>query len=47
MNEIFGNLGFFMLALILVESLVYIGSLWFISYLSRKDKDDSSNNFHS
>jgi len=36
-----------MMSLILVESLVYVGALWFISYLSRKDKDDSSNNFHS
>lgn len=44
MNEIlFSNLGMFMMALILVESIVYFGSLWFISYLSRKDKDDSTN----
>ena len=47
MNEIFGSLGFFMLGLILVESVVYVGGLYFVSYLSKKDKDDSSNNFHS
>jgi len=46
MNEIFSNLGFILMALILVESIVYITSLWFVSYLSRKD-DDDSNNFHS
>jgi len=47
MNEFFTELGFLMMGLILVESLVYIGALWFISYLSRKDKDDNSNNFHN
>jgi hypothetical protein len=47
MNEIVNSLGFFLLGLILVESLVYVGSLWFIAYLSRKDDNDSSNNFHS
>lgn len=39
MNEIFGDLGLFMMALILIESAVYYGSLWFISYLSKKDDD--------
>jgi len=47
MNEIFGSLGFYLMGLILVECIVYITSLWFVSYLSRKDKDDNSNNFHS
>ena len=47
MNEFFTELGFLMMGLILVESLVYVGALWFISYLSRKDKDDNSNNLHS
>jgi len=46
MNKIFTNLGFILMALILVESIVYITGLWFVSYLSRKD-DDDSNNFHS
>jgi hypothetical protein len=43
MNEILRNIGFFMLGLILVESVVYIGGLYFISYLSEKDDNDSSN----
>jgi hypothetical protein len=34
-------------ALIFVESIVYVGSLWFVSYLSKRDEDDSPNNFHS
>jgi len=34
------------MALILVEVIVYVTGLWFVSYLSRKD-DDDSNNFHS
>jgi hypothetical protein len=43
MNEIFSSLGFFMMGLILVESIVYVGGLYFISYLSKKDDNDSSN----
>jgi hypothetical protein len=43
MNEILKNLGFFMLGLILVESVVYIGGLYFISYLSQRDDHDSTN----
>jgi len=41
MKEIFGDLGLFMMTLILIESAVYIGSLWFVSYLSKKDDDRS------
>ena len=48
MNEFFTGLGFLMMGLILVESLVYVGALWFMSYLSKRDdEDDSSNNLHS
>lgn len=47
MNEILSNLGFFMLGLILVESVVYVGGLYFMSYLSKKDDNDSPNNYHS
>jgi hypothetical protein len=47
MNDFFHTLTLFMISLILVESIVYYGSLWFIAYLSRKDDDDSSNNFNS
>ena len=47
MNEIFRTLTFFMISLILVEAAVYYGSLRFIAYLSRKDDDDSTNNFHN
>lgn len=47
MNEIFSNLGFLLMSLILVESIVYVVGLWFLSYLSRKDDDNDSNNFHS
>jgi len=47
MDNLLSSLGFFMLGLILVESVVYIGGLYFISYLSKKDDNDSSNNFHS
>ena len=36
-----------MLGLILVESVIYVGGLYFVSYLSKKDDHDSSNNFHS
>jgi hypothetical protein len=32
-----------MLALILVESVVYVGGLYFISYLSKKDDNDRPN----
>ena len=34
------------MSLILVESIVYVVGLYFVSYLSKKDNDDS-NNFHS
>jgi hypothetical protein len=47
MNELFHNLTFFMISLILIEAIVYYGSLKFIAYLSRKHDDDSSNNFNS
>ena len=47
MDHIFSSLGFLLMGLILVESIVYVVGLWFVSYLSRKDDDDSSNNFHS
>jgi hypothetical protein len=43
MNELFSSLGFLLMTLILVESIVYITSLWFVSYLSKKDDDDSNN----
>ena len=47
MNELFRTLTFFMISVILVEAAVYYGSLRFMAYLSRKDTDDSSNNFHN
>lgn len=47
MDNLLSSLGFFMLGLILVESVVYVGGLYFISYLSKKDDNDSSNNFYS
>jgi hypothetical protein len=47
MDNLIQDLAGFMIGLIVVESVVYVGALYFISYLSRKDKDDSSNNFHS
>lgn len=43
MNEIFSNLGFLLMSLILVESIVYVVGLYFISYLSKKDDNDNSN----
>ena len=43
MSEILKGLGFFMLGLILVESVVYVGGLYFISYLSQRDDNDSTN----
>ena len=45
MNELFSNLGLLLMSLILVESVVYVTGLWFVSYLSKKNNDDS-NNFH-
>lgn len=47
MNELLSELTPFMIGLILIESTIFIGSLWFASYLSRKDKDDNSNNSHN
>lgn len=47
MDNLLSSLGFFMLGLILVESVVYVGGLYFISYLSKKDDNDSPNNYHS
>ena len=45
MNELFSNLGLLLMSLILVESVIYVTGLWFVSYLSKKNNDDS-NNFH-
>ena len=47
MNEIFGNFGFFLLGMILLESVIYIGGLYILSQLSKSDKDDNLNNRHS
>jgi|LakMenEpi03Aug12_release.lakeMendotaPanAssembly.Ray.scaffolds.fasta_scaffold44797_12 hypothetical protein len=47
MDKILSSLGFFMLGLILVESVVYVGGLYLISYLSKKDNNDSSNSHYS
>jgi hypothetical protein len=47
MSKMIDALGFFFLSVILVEAVIYVGTLWFISYLSKKDKDDSTDNFHS
>lgn len=44
---IFSQLGLFIMGLILVESVVYIGGLYIVSYLSKKDNDDSTNSHHS
>ena len=46
MDNLIQDLATFMGALILIECLVYVIGLWFVSCLSRKD-DDDSNNFHS
>jgi hypothetical protein len=47
MNELLGELTPFMIGLILIESTIFLGSLWFAAYLSRKDKDDNSTNNHN
>lgn len=44
MSEIFNSLGFFLLGLILVESLIYVGGLYILSQLSKSSKDDKSDN---
>lgn len=46
MDNLVQDLAVFMGALIVVECLVYVIGLWFVSYLSRKDNDDT-NNFNS
>ena len=43
MNELFRTLTFFMISVILVEALVYYGSLRFMAYLYREDDDDTNN----
>ncbi len=47
MNKLLSELTPFMIGLILIESIVFLGSLWLASYLSRKDKDDNSDNKHN
>jgi hypothetical protein len=47
MEQLFQDLIRFMAALIFVECIVYVTSLWFVSYLSKKDDHDSSNNLHN
>jgi hypothetical protein len=43
MDNLVQDLAAFMLGLIVVESIVYVGGLYFISYLSKRDEDDSTN----
>lgn len=47
MEQILNSLGFFLLGLILVESVIYVGGLYILSQLSKSDKDDSTNNHNS
>ena len=43
MEQILRYTGSFLIMVIIVECIIYYGSLRFIAYLSRKDNDDTTN----
>ena len=43
MEVIFSKIGLFLAMVIIMESIIYIGSLYFISYLSKRDDNDTTN----
>ena len=43
MDVIFSKVGLFLCMVIIVESIIYLGGLYFISYLSKRDDHDSTN----
>jgi hypothetical protein len=47
MNEFFYSTCYFMVGLVLVESVIYVGGLYLISRLSSKDHHDSTDSNNS
>jgi hypothetical protein len=43
MDIIFSQVGLFLCMVIIVESVIYLGGLYFISYLSKRDDNDTTN----